>query len=64
VGGAVFRNREAAFATAFICLNRGAHFETVSWVSGIQDLSMIFFVLVSLSLYLKSIQGGRLTRAV
>jgi hypothetical protein len=52
LGNIIFRDRAAGFATALFYLGRGVHFETVSWVSGIQDLLMIFFMLASLVLYL------------
>jgi len=59
VGYAVFRSREGGFVAAVFYLTRGVHFETVSWVSGIQDLSMTFFVLASMLLYLGRAQTGK-----
>ena len=58
-GNAIFKNREAGFAVAVFYLTRAALFETVSWASGIQDLLMTFFVLVSLLAYFKYGRGRR-----
>lgn len=59
VGKTIFRNREAGFAAAVFYLTRGALFETVSWISGIQDLMMTFFALVSLLAFFKYGRDGR-----
>jgi len=53
IGDALFGGREKGFITALFYLTRGMHFEAVSWVSGIQDLLMTFFVLTSMISYLK-----------
>ena len=58
-GNAIFKNREAGFAVAIFYLTRGALFETVSWASGIQDLLMTFFILVSLLAFFKYGRGRR-----
>lgn len=59
VGSTLFRNRTAGFITALFYLTRSVHFETVSWVSGIQELLMTFFLLVSLILYFRFAEGRK-----
>lgn len=57
IGKALFRSNRGGFAMALFYLTRVVHFETVSWISGVQDLVMTFFVLMSLILYLRWSQG-------
>jgi hypothetical protein len=51
VGAIIFRDRAKGFVTALFYLTRGIHFETVSWVSGIQDSLMTLFTALSMIAY-------------
>ncbi|MBI5116218.1 hypothetical protein HZA56_07060 [Candidatus Poribacteria bacterium] len=52
LGAMIFRDRAKGFVTALFYLTRGVHFETVSWVSGIQDSLMTLFTVLSMVAYL------------
>ncbi|GAB4332965.1 MAG: hypothetical protein Kow0099_04760 [Candidatus Abyssubacteria bacterium] len=53
IGSKFFGGYWGGFFTASYYLTRGTLFDVVSWVSGIQDLLMSFFVLLSMALYLR-----------